>query len=51
MIRLLNFLLDGCFHEWVENDRVGVEDNSSFIGYAVFCTCKKCGTHKSFNLY
>lgn len=52
MIKLLEFLLVGCWHQWKTDKRLKVigTDNIN-IGEAVFCTCTKCGTPKRFDLY
>ena len=52
MNKLLELLIDGCWHRWQETDRAQVADaNSIVIGYASFCRCEKCGLPKRFNLY
>lgn len=52
MQKIIEFLMSGCWHVWEEYSRCQVADsNNIIIGKAVFCKCKKCGTHKRFNLY
>lgn len=56
MIRLLQFLIFGHIHEWKEDGRDSVsriEDGRVVdrTGIAVFCTCKKCGIPRRYNLY
>lgn len=51
MIRLLRFLIHGCFHEWEIIDENLTNYNHDFSsGTAVKYTlkCKKCGAMKTF---
>ena len=52
MKKLIEFVFSGCWHQWEETDRSGVEDSQGIIiGFAVVCKCNKCGIPKRFNLY
>ena len=50
MIKLFEFLIDGCWHQWKDWSVVKATNNNVVVGAVVFCRCTKCGRHKRFNL-
>ena len=55
MIKLIEFLIYGCWHRWVpaKHDRLFDPKNNDGgrpIGYRFFYTCEKCGRMKKQDL-
>lgn len=53
MIRLLELLIHGCFHRWIETDRHEFcikPDLEIIAGHVIYCKCTKCGRPKKFTL-
>lgn len=52
MIRLLQWLLTGCAHEWEEDSRHELVRGPGAIPHGIvsLCHCKKCGVPKRFDL-
>lgn len=52
MVKLLEWLLCGCAHTWVEDQRRDLISSQSGrrIGVNVYCHCAKCGLPKRFDL-
>ena len=51
MKKLFEFLWTGCWHRWETYERNDVAHKGTVIGQTAYCRCKKCGSHKRFNLY
>lgn len=52
MIKLFEFLLDGCWHHWGDANQYRVKDtDGTIIGFAIIQECKKCGKCKRTNLF
>lgn len=54
MIRLLSFLLHGCFHVWEEDRITRVHepgDKGNTVGFISYRHCKKCGRPRRFNMF
>lgn len=50
MIRLLQFLIFGHVHKWVEDCRNPLTRGGSTTGQIVFTHCEKCGAQKCWAL-
>jgi hypothetical protein len=50
MIRLLTFLLYGCFHNWETQDTITLSNYYGSKGRRIYVKCIKCGEHKKFDL-
>lgn len=48
MLRLINFLIDGCFHRWKTNDERNLICSKTFkmLGKRIYLQCEKCGCVK-----
>jgi hypothetical protein len=51
MKKLIEFLLNGCWHKWETIETLPVTYDGTPIGRAMMCKCTKCGMPKRFNLY
>lgn len=52
MIRLLQFLLHGCWHVWKTKEGAQLVKNNEALphGLVKYCQCTKCGEWKAFRL-
>jgi hypothetical protein len=56
MIKLFQFLIDGCWHKWEIIDTANYYKSPDMkehgpYGRVEFCQCTRCGMPKRFNLY
>ena len=50
MIKLLQFLISGCWHKWVTERQVTLTTEYGSIGTRALCRCEKCGKWTKFDL-
>ena len=50
MIRLWEFLLQGCWHKWITIEEFESFRGDRMIGQVHVCRCERCGRPARFNL-
>jgi hypothetical protein len=51
MLKLIDFLIFGCWHRWQIKEQFNVKEGTHYVGTAYVCQCQKCGKPQRFNCY
>jgi hypothetical protein len=51
MLKLLEFLWHGCWHDWQQTGRGNIAHEGTVVGTYYVYRCAKCGRVKDLNVY